>query len=116
MSEMDCPETHEKAADEVRNVSVDFRGKLDGGELLTGTPTVTVTAFPSGDAGDDEPEFDNEVVSSDELTINGETVAAGEAVQFTVEGGVAGSRYWMVVQVDTDAGQTLVARQRLNVT
>lgn len=91
-----------KTASEVRNVAVSFSGKLDSGELLTGTPTVvevTTSALT----------LDNKVVSTAILTINSVSVPVGEAVQFRVSGGTAGATYQIRINCDTDASpaQTL---------
>jgi hypothetical protein len=109
MTDLDALQVHEKGADETRAVSVDFRGKLDSGELLTGTPTVTDSASVLTLA--------NEAVNSGNVTINGATCAAGQAVTFTVAGGVAGTDYTITVQCGTDAtpAQTLEGRLTLRV-
>ncbi len=104
-----APQVQQKAASEVRNVAVSFAGKLDDGELLTGTPTVTVS--PTG------PTIASESVSAEALTINGESVAAGAAVQFRVSGGTAGVTYTITVSCATDASpaQTLRGKVTLEV-
>ncbi len=98
------------AETEVRNVAVSFVGKLDAGELLTGTPTVTEVDEDGAPVGPNLS-FSNIAVNTAELTINRETVAIGEAVQFRVTAGVglSGSRYYMRVEATTTASpaQTL---------
>lgn len=89
------------AAGETRIVSVDYRGKLDSGELLTGTPTVTIS--PSG------PTISNESVNAAALTINGETVAIGQAVQFKITGVTAGVTYNITTVCSTDSTPAQVA-------
>lgn len=97
------PTYHEKRVSEVRNVAIDFQGKLDTSELLTGTPTVT-------EVDTTDLTLASKVVSTAELTIRGTTVAIGEAVQFRVSGGVAGGEYTIRISVTTTASpaQTLV--------
>lgn len=71
-------ESHVAIVGEDRCVSVSYDGKLDAGELLTGTPTVTVS--PTG------PTISNIKVSTADLTISDKRVATGRAVQFFVTG------------------------------
>jgi len=108
-----APQRQSKAVSAVRNIAVSFSGHLDDGELLTGTPTISDTASPS-------PEvltFSNPVVSTAALTINGISVPAGEAVQFSVSGGVADGEYTIKIAAATDATpqQTLIGRVVLSV-
>ena len=110
MSIATAPQIHSKTTDEVRNIATSFVGKLDVGELLTGSPNIeeiTTTALT----------FANQAVNVAALTINSKTVAIGMAVQFKVSGGVAGISYRIRVTVNTDAtpAQTLVAIVRLEV-
>lgn len=100
MSDITAPNTEVLAVGATRFASVDFHGQLDQGELLTGTPTVEDTAGVLT--------ITNAKVSTEGLTINGSDAAPGEAVQFTVTGGVSGTTYSIKVTVSTDAGQTLV--------
>lgn len=90
------------AVSAVRNGAVGFKEELDSGELLTGTPTVTVS--PTG------PTISNVAVSTAALTIDGESHAIGEAVQFKVLGVTARVTYTFTVTCGTDAtpAQTLI--------
>tara|TARA_Y100000593_G_scaffold7621_1_gene14227 strand:- start:148 stop:474 length:327 start_codon:yes stop_codon:yes gene_type:complete len=90
-----------KTANEVRNLAVDFTDKLDSGEALTGTPTVT--SSPSGLT------ISSVDTNAGALTILGTTVAIGRAVTCSVSGGSSGTRYTVAVQCGTDAtvAQTL---------
>ena len=102
------PET--KSASEVRNCSVDWSGRLDSGELATGTPTITeitTTALT----------LTNKAVSTAALTIKGITVATGKAVTFTVSAGSAATTYGISINCATDAtnGQTLYAKVNIDV-
>ena len=47
--------------------------------------------------------FANKAVRTEALTINGATVAIGEAVQFTITGGTAGQLYAVTIVVGTDS-------------
>lgn len=104
-----APQIHCKSVSEVRNVAFDFSGKLDDGELLTGTPTVT---DETGDLT-----ISNVKVNTEALTILGNTVAVGQAVQFRVSGGTAGASYDVAITVSTNAtpAQTLRGVAPLNV-
>ncbi len=96
---------------EVRLVAVDFQGKLDSGELLTGTPVVT-------EVSTSDLTLANKAISTGALTIDGITVAIAEAVQFSVTGGtVANSPYTIKVSIGTDStpAQTLLALLKLAV-
>lgn len=110
MSSNTAPQIQCKTASETRNVAVGFLGKLDSGELLTGSPTVTDA---SGDLT-----IDNEAVSSSALTIDSVSHLTGQAVQFNVAGGAAGTTYTVKIVVATDGSpaQSLIANVRLRVT
>jgi hypothetical protein len=77
-----APQQPTLAVGETRVVSVSFAGKLSDSETLTGTPTVTEQTTT-------DLTIANKAVSTAALTIDGETVAAGEAVQFSVSGQLA---------------------------
>lgn len=93
------------SVNEVRNVAVDFTGKLDAGELLTGNPTIEEvgTAFMT---------FTSEVVNTEAIEVNGRTLAPGQAVQFTVDvdATATGKTLKVDATVDTDKGQTVDIR------
>ena len=99
-----------KTANEVRNLAANFTDKLDAGETLTGTPTVSVS--PSGVT------VASEAVSTGTLTILGESVATAKAVTCSVSGGSAGTRYTLTIQCGTNASpaQTLEILCLLDVT
>lgn len=87
---------------ETRNVSHSFAGRLDDGELLTGTPLVVevTTSILT---------LTNKVVSTAILTINKISVPVGEAVQFKVVASATGT-YTVKITATTDASpaQTLI--------
>ena len=101
-----APQRPDTYQGETRNFAVSFSGRLDTGELLTGTPTIVDI---SGDSPTDLT-ISNKVVSTTSLTINGVTVPTGEAVQFTVTGQQSGKSYTIKITVGTDAtpAQTLI--------
>jgi len=82
-------------AGETRNVKIDYTDKLDSGELLTGTPTIT-------EVTSSDLTLANKAVSTAQLTINGATVAIGAAVQFNVTGGTAGTEYKVKIIATSD--------------
>ena len=86
---------------DVEKGAVSFADKLDTGETLTGTPTVTEVSTADLTLG-------SKAVSTTSLTILGETVAAAEAVQFTVSGQKAGTLYTISVTASTTASRTAV--------
>lgn len=91
-----------KTVAEVRNAAVDFQPRLDAGEELTGTPTVTAT--PSGLT------FAGPAVNEETIEVNGQNVPSGKGVLFRVSGGAARKTYQIKVTCTTDAvpAQTLV--------
>lgn len=103
-----APETYEIATGETRNVAIDFRGKLDSGELLTGTPTIVEVTTT-------DLTLSSKAVSTTALTINGETVAIGEAVTFKVAGALDGKNYRILISASTTStpAQTVQATVRL---
>ncbi len=100
-----------KTASEVRVAAVSFQGKLDSGELLTGTPTVVEVTTT-------DLTLANKAVNTAALTIDGVSNAIGEAVQFSIAGGTAGTAYTINIQVGTDStpAQTLEVNVTLEVT
>ena len=105
-------EIKQKHASETRTISINYTDKLDTGEALTGTPTVT-------EVSTSDLTISGAQLNSGELTINGETVAASKAVQCQVAGGSSGSTYSLSVTVSTDAtspgAQTFVDTIKLEV-
>lgn len=104
-----APQRQSMAQGETRNIAVDFRGKLDSGELLTGTPTVEEVATAS-------LTLTSKAVNTVALTILGETVAIGQAAQFKVVAAAAGL-YTVRLTCATNAvpAQTLVENIKLKV-
>lgn len=96
-----CIEVHRKSAGDTLNVAVDASDMLSSGETLTGTPTVTCTGLTLA----------SKTVNSSALTDNdGNTIAIGHAVQFSVAGGTAGTRY----EIDVTASTTSSPAQTIN--
>lgn len=104
-----APQVGEKTPAEVLNVAVSFAGKLNEGELLTGTPTLSVT--PSGMA------VTAAAVNTVALTIQQRTVAIGQAVQFAVSSGTVDDSYVVAISAVTNAtpAQTLQGFCQINV-
>ena len=94
-----APQRNTKTVSEVRNSAVSFSGKLDDGELLTGTPTVTEVNPSSPQA----LTFVSVAVSTKILTINDIATPVGEAVQYSVSGGVADAVYTILIACNTDS-------------
>jgi len=80
----------------IANISIDGRGFLDAGESYSGVPTFT--ASPSGLT------FSNESVSIQVLTINGQNVPIGKAIQCSVDTTAATvAEYTITASADTDS-------------
>lgn len=93
-------QVHEKTANEAVNVRVSFLGKLEDGELLTGTPTAVelVTSDLS---------ITNVAVNTSTIPINGIDHLPGQAVIFSVSGGLAAtSEYCIKTKGGSDAVPT----------
>lgn len=96
---LNAPQIGSITADETRKLSVSFVNRLDSGETLTGTPTVTVS--PSG------PTLGTTAINGSSITVNGRTATAGQAIQFTITDCTAGSTYQLTVTASTTADQVL---------
>lgn len=99
MSNLAARQKFTKTPGEVRNVRLGLKDLLDSGELLTGTPTITVS--PSGLT------TASPLVNVGTITIDDVSYSAGQAITFTISGGTAGTVYELLVSCDTDASQTL---------
>ncbi len=101
----------QKDADGERWASVSFLYALDDVESLTGTPEAT-------EVGTTDLTIANVANSTSSMEINGETVAAGKAVRFTISGGTAGTVYDLQVigYSNSSPNQKIVADLKLEVT
>lgn len=85
--------------------AISVAGMLRDNESLSGTPSLTVTPSNSPDA---TPTATSPAVSASSLTINGEAVAAGEAIQFTLTGNSARKTMYTITWLcSTSGGSTL---------
>lgn len=94
----------ELAVGEVRNGAYSFKGELDSGELLTGTPLVVEINTSHLTLG-------NKAVNTGTITVEGDSnVIAGQAVTYSVSGHQAGVTYKLKITATTTAtpAQTLV--------
>ena len=106
MAENTAKERLTAVVGETRLFSVSFDGKLDSGELLTGTPTVVEVTTS-------DLTISNKAVNVAALSINHETVAIGKAVQFKVSGQLAASSPYTILitcGTDSDPAQTVKGR------
>lgn len=114
MAQNTAPERPVLVPGETRNFAVSFGDVVDSGELLTGTPTVAEETTS-------DLTIANKAVNTAALTINGKSVAIGQAVQFKVSGqlatgtvrgdeSIATGNYEIKITVSTDAtpAQTLI--------
>lgn len=106
MSEITAEQSNPMTISEIRLCSVSFVGKLDEGELLTGTPTIDAVAGLT---------FSNASVSTAILTINNKSVPIGQAVQFKVVATAIGS-YTIPVACGTDSTPAQALRGKLPLT
>ena len=93
----------EISAGDTEIASVDYTDWLDSGESLTGTPTAVEQSSSDLTIADLGDTADQGTVSTTEMTILGNTVAAGAAVSFQVSGQQAGTTYTVLVTASTDA-------------
>lgn len=103
-----APQIRSISLGEERIISVDFMGKLDDGELLTGSPEVS-------EVGTSFLIISNKSVSSVELVINGVSVPAGGAVQFKVVPGQVVGSYSVDMLCGTTSGQVIEGRVSLRI-
>ena len=99
-----APERPELAVGETRNGAYSFKGELDAGELLTGTPTAT-------EVTSSDLTITNVAVNTATLEVSKDLlVIAGQAVQYKVIGHLAGKEYKVKITATTDAtpAQTLI--------
>jgi len=101
-----------KTSGETRIVSFDFgdstgaaSGKLDVGETLTGTPTVTQASKTPSTATD--LTIGAPAVNVAACLVNGRSCAIGEVVQVTVSGGDNGATYSLKFHCGTNLNETL---------
>jgi hypothetical protein len=100
MGAITAPQQPPVAVGDVEFGAVSFASQLDSGETLTGMPTVTEQTTSDLTLG-------SKAVNTGILTIDGRTVAIGNAVQFSVSGQLAShSPYTLKITVSTSAGRT----------
>lgn len=89
------------------NAIVSFDRKLDDTETLIGTPTVAASGLT----------ISSNKVNTVARTIDGDSVAIGKAVEFSVSGGTSGTVYTITVSCSTSSSpaQALVAECLLQV-
>lgn len=102
------------ASGATRNARVSFVGQLDEGELLSGTPTVTVSPTGGNPA---HVAVSSPAVTTETKTINGEQVPAGKAVTFRALAGTTIRLYTFTITITTNStpAQTLVGYARIRV-
>lgn len=118
-----APEIIEASLGETKNCFVSLQGKLETGELLTGTPTIVEIDGENAvrSSGDDLLAISNKALTTAIRDIGDEEdVPIARAVQFTVADGVedpsnawAQPEYLIRITCGTDAGQTVVHVVRL---
>lgn len=76
-----CEEVHAKFASSTKTIRVSFVGELETGELISTVSSITEQVTS-------DLTINNISISTVELTISGQKVPAGQAVIFSVSGGV----------------------------
>lgn len=90
-------QVHEKTPTEDVNVRLSFLGKLNPGELLTGTPTAV-------EVSTSDLTISNVVVNTSVVEINGINHDPGQAVLYSITGGLAAvNDYCIKVKGETTA-------------
>ena len=87
-------ERHTQREAEVRTSHASFDEFLEDGELLTGTPTLTVS--PAGLTAD------TPALTTGDVDISGRSVAAARAVSVRISGGTEGVSYIVTVTAASD--------------
>lgn len=111
MSGTRCLQNREQSPTEVRNHAVDFLGKLEPAELLTGTPTITWSPATDPDLAIASPQ-----VNTTLLTINGRRCMPGKAVLFKASGGLLGTSYVITASCGTTSNPAETVEATLNLT
>lgn len=102
-----APQVHSLSVNETRAVAVSMVGKLDEGETLSGSPTVV-------EVDTSDMTLSSKAVNTVALSINGATVAIGNAIQFVAVCATPG--YYMVrVECATSGSQVIDGLVRLQV-
>lgn len=94
---------------------VSFADRLNAGETITGTPTAVVSQL-SGASDADGIATSAVAANTAEATIDGNTVAIGEGVMFTITAAAdaaQGAAYQVLVTAVTTEGQTLKERVKV---
>jgi len=99
------------------NAKVSFKGQLDSGELLTGTPTVVEVNALDVAVSPSDLTISGKAVNTATIAVNEDTaVLAGQAVVYLVSGQLlTNTPYRIKITATTDGGQTLVGYDYLHV-
>ncbi|MEZ5571174.1 MAG: hypothetical protein R3E64_04045 [Halioglobus sp.] len=105
-----APQIHPISRKEKRTLSVDCRGNLEGSSVIIGAPTIT-------EFGSAHLTIADQQVSTSTLVINGDSVAAGKAIIFSVDARGGSVRrnhtYQITLEFDTDVGERVAGGVRL---
>lgn len=108
MNEGTSPDRLFKQPGESLLLYMDFTKRLNTGETLTGTPTITsAEEFPNA-GGATDLTISSPAVTSSAITTNYGTIAVGKGVQFRVVGGTDGKTYRIQVSCATSASNTRI--------
>lgn len=99
-SNITAPQTYYKTPGEVLNVQCDFTPLLRQGEVLTGTPSATVSG------SDAVLTKSNVAITTTVTLILDKTVDPAKAITFTVSAGTNGVTYSVLVSCGTSTSET----------
>ena len=111
MSGTRCIQNREQSPTETRNHAVDFSGKIEPNELLTGTPTLSVSPTTSPVLATASPQVNTTI-----RKINGKLCAPGKAVLFRASGGTSGTAYVITASCVTDSSPTETVEATMSLT
>lgn len=96
MDTVTATEVHVKTTGETVPIAINYEPKLDSGETLSGTPTVTASSSALT--------ISSVAISTGSLTISGRTVAASQAITCLAAAGTAGVTYTLTAKANTSGG------------
>jgi len=99
---------HYQTVGETRNHALGFIGRLDSGELLTGTPVITEVTTSNLTIA-------SKAVNTTTLTIDGTTHTAGQALQCSVTSATAGE-YEILWECATDSSPAQTIQGKTTIT
>lgn len=96
------------AVGETETPAIDCRGHLNGAETVSSVSSIIEVdpATPHTEVSPSDLTIDNIAVSTGVLTIDGNSVPLGQAIQYRILGQQAGKEYTLLVTFITSGGRT----------